>query len=398
MSVTIAVTQVSEPRAEERIARTITAVTGAAAVLLLVTSIGAIISEAPYLTPTYVYGAPLLVFGGFAVLVFVTFRLRLRDIRRAHGWYALIYLFAVVTWLPSMGSTPLPPDVNPWVLEIVTLGAVPAAIAWRASLAWIYLAVNSVLNVPIRYFAAGGVDWQAPLQYSLLTITLGGVFTALAMVAMRNAKAVDAATTILREAAARSAAASARAQEQTRLDALVHDEVMSTLFYASRGEPGLEESVKSQAEHALAQLERLRSGRDDSATPVSAGVFTARLRSVVLAASVGIDFEASGRRSAAIPAEVAAAFAEATSEAARNSLLHAPDATRSVRVQFSGDIVRVEVRDSGPGFDPREVDPHRLGIQVSIRGRMATLAGGRATVHSATSAGTTVTLEWIGDE
>lgn len=383
-----------EPRAEQRIARTITAVSGAAAALLFALAIGPMIAATPYLALSYAIGAPILIFGGFGALVVVTFRLRLAAIRRVHGWYAVLFLLVVLSWLPAMGPEPLPESLSPWVLEIVTLGAVPAVIAWRAYYAWAYLLVNSIIVAPIRYFAAGQVDWAVPLQYSLLTLTLGGIFTALAMIAVHNAKAVDAATTMVREAAARSAAASARAQEQTRLDALVHDEVMSTLYYASRGDAGLDDSVRSQARHALAQLERLRSGRDDTATPVSPGLLTTRLRSLVLAASTAIEFEQTGERDDPIPAPVAAAFAEAIAEAARNSIAHAPNAQRAVTVHFAEQLVRVEVRDNGPGFDPRAVSPHRLGIQVSIRGRMATLAGGSAVVDSAPRRGTVVTLEW----
>lgn len=386
----------TEPRAEERIARTITAVSASASVLLLVTSLGGIFAAAPYLSPSYAIGAPLLVFGGFVGLAAVTFVVGLPQIKRAQGWFAIVYLVAVLTWLPSLVSTPLPAGLNPWVLEIVTLGAVPAAVAWRPAVAWLYLLTNAALNIPIRYYTAGATDWTPPLQYALLTLTLGGIFTALAIAAMHNARAVDAAATTLREAAARSAAAAARTQEQNRLDALVHDEVMSTLFYASQGDPVLEASVRTQAQHALAQLERLRSGRDDSLTPVPAGAFAARLRSVVLAASAAIEFEVIGGREAPIPASVAAAFAEATSEATRNSMLHAPDAARAVDVQFRDSQVRVQVRDTGPGFEVREVDPHRLGIQVSIRARMATLPGGLAVVESSPARGTTITLDWSG--
>jgi signal transduction histidine kinase len=385
---------ITEPRAEERVARTITAVTGVAAVLLLITSLGPMLSSAHHLNPLYAIGAPVFIFGGYAALVAATFLLPLPDIRRAQAAFAVLFLFVVLTWLPAIQDSPEPGHLNPWVLEIVTLGAVPAAIAWPAAVAWGYLVLNSIIQAPIRYFTEGQADWTSPLQYSLLTLTLGGIFTALAMIAMQNAKAVDAATAILRDAAARSAAASARAQEQTRLDALVHDEVMSTLYYASRGEAELDDSVRNQAKHALAQLERLRSGRDDSREPVPPALLAARLRSLVLAASTSIDFESTGIRLDPIPPEVAAAFAEATSEAARNSLIHAPNAARKVLLHCDDHFVRVEVWDDGPGFDPRDVNPHRLGIQVSIRGRMATLRGGSALVDSAPGRGTTVMLGW----
>ncbi len=382
------------PRAEVRVARTITVVLLAAAFFLGGISVSAMYAVHPFLQPWYNPVAVALVFGGVALLAVVTFRSRLRVIRVAHGTYAVVFLITQLAWVPSQ-TAPLPDHLNPWILEMSAIGAVPAAVAWRPALAWAYLIVCSAIVAPVRFVANGGTDWVAPLEYSLLTITLAGLFTALATVAMRNAATVDAGTAELRETAARSAAAGAVALEQVRLDALVHDEVMSTLYFASRGDPTLDESVRRQAAGALAQLERLRGAHQERQSGVTAGEFVSRIRSVVLAASPGISFASYGTRPDPVPADVADAFAEATSEAARNSLAHATGATqREVVVEFSPAHIRVVVADDGRGFDLRDVPPHRLGISVSIRGRLTTLPGGNADVTSSAGSGTVVTLDW----
>lgn len=384
----------SGPQAEERVARTITVVTAAAALLLGGTAIGGMIEALPYLQRWYTPVAAGAIFGGLGIVAVVTFLVPMRGIRIAHGLYAIVFVLVQLAWLPALGHA-TPASVNPWVLEMATLGTVPAIIAWRAWIAWSYLLLNAVIVGVVRYVSNGGTDLSVPLQYAVLTVTLAVLFTALASVALRNAATVDAATAELRETAARSAAATARAREQARLDALVHDEVMSTLYFASRDDGSLLPSIRSQAADAIAQLEALRLGRPERSGDVDASTFVSRIRSVVLDSSLGIDFSQHGSRGAAIPGAVAEAFAEATAEATRNSLTHARDARhRAVTVVLSDSSVEVIVQDDGRGFDPRDVAPHRLGIPVSIRGRLAALPGGRATVSSRPGNGTVVALGW----
>lgn len=382
------------PTAEERVARIITVVTAIGLLFLGFISLGSIFQASDFLTPPYTLVAVCLVFGGYGVLVAVTFASDMRLIRIAHAVYAIGFLAVQLAVIPALGAEPLPQGLNPWMLEMPAIGATCAAIAWSRTGAWVYLFVISALEAPLRWLAHGRMAWDIPLQYAVLTLILAGLFTALAIAAMRNAAAVDSAAELLRNAAERSAAASARAQEQARLDALVHDEVMNTLYYASRGDPALEAPVRRQAAAALAELEMLRDGRAELAGAVTTSEFVSRIRSVVLAASIDIAFSTLGERDEDVPGPVAAAFAEATSEAVRNSLTHAPDATRSTVVRLSAERITVGISDDGPGFDARDVAPHRLGILVSIRGRLAAVAGGEATVESDRGRGTTVTLSW----
>ena len=63
-------------------------------------------------------------------------------------------------------------------------------------------------------------------------------------------------------------------------------------------------------------------------------------------------------------------------------------------IRLTGYGVTVTVRDEGAGFEPGAVDPYRLGLRVSIRGRLAAVRGGSARVTSTPGRGTTVTLDW----
>lgn len=387
------------PRAAARVARTIAVVAGVATLVFLGLEVGPIIDAAPYLNPVYAGVSALLVFGIPPSIALLSPILDLGAIKRALGVYAVVFLLVVVLWVPAMTSPSLPPGLMPWPLGVTALATVPAAIAWRPPLAWVYLAVNSALFAPVEFFAAGGRDLTRPLQDALFTVIFTAIFTALALVAMRSGYTLDTATEEARAVAARAATAAARERERARLDALVHDNVMATLLYASQG-GDLDATVQRQARRAIAQLEELRGTAGRLSLPVATEAFVVHIRSVTLDASPDLAFEVVGTRSGRIPRDVAAALAEAATEAVRNSVSHARavpgrSLDRSVRISLDEGGVLITVQDNGQGFDPRTVPAPRLGIVVSIRGRMATLAGGSASVESRRGEGTVVTLVWV---
>ncbi|WP_280480505.1 ATP-binding protein [Nocardia cyriacigeorgica] len=178
--------------------------------------------------------------------------------------------------------------------------------------------------------------------------------------------------------------------------------MLSTLLDASRG--GTESPVlRRQAERTLEQLDESRAGSGDP-DHLDAQSAIGFLRSAVHEVNPGIEFTA--RRTAGfddlrLPVTAASTIAAALAEAARNSLRHAtvPDreVRRSVTVTVSAGGIRTEMRDDGAGFDQNRVPVDRLGISVSILGRMRQLAGGAAFVESQPGEGTTVTLVWGGD-
>ncbi|WP_425269602.1 ATP-binding protein [Gordonia alkanivorans] len=106
------------------------------------------------------------------------------------------------------------------------------------------------------------------------------------------------------------------------------------------------------------------------------------------------DRDAGGER-LEYPVEVVDAVVEAMSEALRNVVRHAgPDVESAVIVQLAADALSMAVVDNGNGFDPDSVGPGRVGIAVSIRGRMSRLPGGHAQVNSRPRRGTTVEIGW----
>jgi hypothetical protein len=383
------------PEAETRVLRVVLVVLGIGAGVFLLLTLGPLIADAAYFNPAWSIATAIVVFAVPPVLAAHSFVLSARALRRLLGGYAIAFTLAVALGPFMMSVRPMPLEEQPWPLTVTALGTTAAALAWRPWLAWSHLVLNCALIVPVRYVTAGGVDLALPLRDAFFTLSFVAIFTALALVALGSGRALDSAAETARMTAARSAATEAREREQARLDALVHDEVIATLYYASLGRPEVAASVRTQAARAVAQLARLREPDEGEGDSVPIAIFVSRMRSVVSGQDETIRLRVHATGTGTVPPEVAAAFAEATSEAVRNSLEHATraDTARSVVLAIEPHRITVEIRDSGPGFDPGQVPGHRLGIAVSIRGRLAAI-GGVARVQSRPQGGTTVSLQW----
>ncbi|MCY7411758.1 MAG: ATP-binding protein [Salinibacterium sp.] len=385
-------------RAETQVVRVITAVFGVAAVVFLALAVGPIVQQSRYLSPLSLGMMIAVVFATPVVIAVASPLLTLSALRVAHGTYFVAYSAVLVAWVPALTEYPMPIETSPWPLGVLALGTVPAALTWRPTIAWTLLVLSSALLGVVRYFAAGRVNIDIPIQDAIYSVAFSGIFTALAMVALRSARALDRITTIERATAARVASTAARLREQSRLDALVHDEVMSALYYASKGGSELDATVRAQAARALSQVSSIETDAAASSAPGSMDDFSIRLRSTVASLDDSVRYSITGARAASIPADVVAAFVEATSEAVRNSLIHAQsgprDVQRSVQLALSEATVTVRIVDDGIGFEPTAVPPQRLGILLSIRHRLSLVDGGSAKVESALGRGTAVTLTW----
>lgn len=380
--------------AETRVLRVIVFVLGIASVVFFLLAIGMIAAQVPYLQPWWTPVAVSVIFGIPPLLAVTARWLSLRALRVLLGAYAIGFTLAVASFIPAMIVHPMPIALSPWPLSVTGLAPVAAALVWRPTAAWICLVVNVALTIPVRDLAFDHGNFTIALQTGFFSLAFTAIFTALALVSMRNARAVDAAATTATIAAASSSSARARLSERARLDALVHDEILVTLFYATVGTPELDSAVARQATKALAQLEAV--GAVEIAA--TAQEFTNRLRSATLALSGGVSFRVEGERQGDVPAAVASAFVEAAGEAVRNCIEHASvDGTPQpveVVLSLAEHSVHAEITDEGTGFNPRLVAAHRLGIRVSIEGRLAVVPGCKAEVRSRPGHGTTVVLHW----
>ncbi|WP_327119586.1 ATP-binding protein [Nocardia sp. NBC_01730] len=342
-----------------------------------------------------------LAFGLFPVLAVVSVGMSCRAIQYVAGLAAVSFVAAMAV-VPFAYSRPEAEGASVWLYRVLALGVLAAVLAWRPPLAIAYLLVSAALGALANLFVLRETTALSLLGDFARAAGLSALFLWCAIHARVAADRVDRESAIESSRAAVVAGAAARERERARFAALIHDAVLSTLLDASRG--GTESPVlRRQAEQTLEQLDACRVGEvePDRLDAQSAIGF---LRSAVHEVNPGIRFTArrwAGFDDLHLPVEAASTIAAALAEAARNSLRHATfegrEVRRTVTVTISAGGIRVVFRDDGTGFDLSEVPADRLGISVSILGRMRRLAGGAGFVESQPGEGTTVTLVWGGD-
>ena len=253
------------------------------------------------------------------------------------------------------------------------------------------------------YPAQDGLRLPAEEVMIYLVSSLGNM--ALLTWLLRQAQALDEATTRQRALLIRLRTDASRARARRRADNFIHDRILSVLkvIPTESTEPA---QLRAGAREALADLDTAAAEPDESSVrssepdaPIRSSellaALTRRLRAiggddVVISDSITKDLN--------LPQEVARALVDAAAEALRNSLTHAagPDRgpiVRTASLRSDADGVTITVSDDGRGFDPEHTRTSRYGVSGSIIARMRD-AQGQARIDSSPGAGTTVTLSW----
>lgn len=182
-----------------------------------------------------------------------------------------------------------------------------------------------------------------------------------------------------------------RSEERSEMAAHLHDSVLQTLTLIQRhaDAPGRARML------ARRQERELRAWLFDDRAPVdgAAASLVAALEQIVTEVEdqheVAVDLVLVG--DAPVDRSIDS-FVSALREATNNAARHSGAPEVSLYVEVEPERITAFVRDRGAGFDPRAVEPGRLGISGSIVGRMQRL-GGKAEVHSTVGEGTEVALE-----
>ena len=277
-----------------------------------------------------------------------------------------------------------------WILDFAGLVGV-TLVLWRpVGVAIAALAMSKLLGSAVAVIRVADADVWSAVEEGLFGIVFTTVFILLVNQVLRLIAELDASRSATEKMIARDVAN----VELARVDALIHDHVLSTFVAVSadRHDP----RVADQARAALEALDSVVDDGDES-VEIDAVEVIARLRAVL--AGVDGDLAVTVETSAdatASPVGVIAALAEAAAEAARNSIAHAgPNAQRAVFIGIGADLVQVVVTDDGEGFDPEVIPSDRLGVALSIRHRVGTLPGGDAVIISSPGGGCTVRLRWV---
>ncbi len=326
--------------------------------------------------------------------------LPLRVLRSTWGTLPVVYVLLLASWAATRTAPLGGTGSTPWLWELDPVVVSLGVLAWRWQVAVVFSQV-SALSVPVGLWVVTGT---VPREVVLRTLLhLGNVAIVAIFIAIRHRLTeltrLELATALQ---ARRLARARAGELEQVRLATVVHDEVLSTLTLAARSRGPLSPELVAHARRALVSV-AAHAGPDPCGVgagvpvPVADLVDLLRVRAVGAGAEVSVECVGAP---ADLPRDIVDMLVAAYEEVLRNSVRHAAggDPRRSVRrevlVRAEGAGVTVRVVDDGVGFDPQAVPPARVGLRLSVHGRVSAVPGATADVVSAPGRGTRVELGW----
>ncbi len=320
-----------------------------------------------------------------------------RGVRVAAGAFAFIYIAALALWpIATAGTVPSSTD-EPWIWYLVNIATLAAVLAFPLPLQIVMTVLAPVLFGLVRLIQEGfALDfWFAIALDVSFSLILGGVILTLGWVFRSVAANVDETRARAVTSYAQAAAADAAEQERVAVAALMHDSVLAALIAAERAETPREHALAVvMARDALTRLANTEQDAEEgSDEPVSAGAVADQIE--LAARELGAELVVTRSFESgppAIPGRIARALALAATQGVANALEHAGGDGLAVTVEAGDHSLRIEVKDSGQGFDLEGVPGDRLGIRASIIARVAAI-GGEADIDSG-DLGTTVRLAW----
>jgi signal transduction histidine kinase len=309
---------------------------------------------------------------------------------------AILSLVLLASWPLHFDFTqPLPASFQPWIWWTLGISAVAAGTTFRFSVGVGYLILVSVAWPLLKtsWFAGSG-ELLVALQDALHLFIFAAILIAMVLALRWEAGKTDSANQRAISSAVESARLAAIELERSRLDALVHDSVLTSLLVASKAETPEQKALAAKsARDAIVRLEQAQSEDFSSGDTTLASFFTAlesRIRQNAPEFEVSLD----RLNDLPVPSEIAQALTEATLQAVDNSLKHAGNVTqRIVRLRGHKAGLKIVISDDGRGFRPSQVPKDRLGISSSIIARVQNI-GGRVFINSNRGQGTQVVIEW----
>lgn len=329
-------------------------------------------------------------------------------IGRGVRFFAAVNAFAfpvvLLLWPFATAGVPVTSPTEPWIWYLVNVATVSAVLAFPLPVQLLWAIVVPLMFGVVRFLQAGpaieDIWFTVALDVSFAFI-LGSVLVTLGWVFRSVAANVDETRALAVASYAQAAAADAAEKERVAVAALMHDSVLAALIAVERAHTPRERALAAtMAREALTRLANtehgVEEGTDDprDASAIVADIEQgARELGLDLVVSRDLDPAAGG-----IPGRVARALSLAAMQAITNAVQHADAAGLAVSVSATAQptVLRIAVRDTGPGFDPENVPDDRLGLRGSVVARVAAV-GGTADIVSG-PAGTTVRLEWSGED
>lgn len=321
-------------------------------------------------------------------------------VRTASLAFAVLYALALVAW-PLIVDDPAALDGSaPWLYYLCTVATTAAVVAVRPIWAAAYTMVVPAVYGVVRYLPAGGE--AGPLLAvldAMYAVVLGVVVLVIVTMLRQAAESVDSAQEAALERYDVAARLHANEIERVKVDALVHDSVLTTLLSAAAATtPDQEQLAARMARDAVQRLDEAGVTGPRALDRVALPVLVRRLRAALTTFSTPFTVRVVNAGGVELPVEAMEALYTATVQAMVNSLQHADEPGLSTRRELRIRGVRaggcvIEISDNGRGFAIDRVPAERLGLRVSIEERMAN-AGGVARIESRIGHGTTVTVAW----
>jgi signal transduction histidine kinase len=309
---------------------------------------------------------------------------------------AIVALALITTWPLHFDLTQATPaSFQPWIWWPLGIAAIAAGTTFRFGIGAIYLFFLTI-SWPILKVSGYGGSGQLlqGVQEALHLFVFSAVLIAMVLALRWEAGKTDAANQEAIASAVESARVDAAEIERSRLDALVHDSVLTTLLVAANAETEQQRSLAAKsAKDAIARLRTARSEELES-TQLTLASFLHALELRIKESSPEFQVTIARLSDLPISSQTAEALTEATLQAVDNSLKHASYATeRIVRLKGQESGLKIVVSDNGKGFRPSQVPKDRIGIASSIVARVANV-GGRVFINSSPGSGTDVVIEW----
>ena len=321
-------------------------------------------------------------------------------VRSAALIFAVLYAGAILAWPLIVVDLTVVANNPPWLYYLCTVATTAAVVALPTPWAIAYTVLVPAMYGVVRLTpAGGGVTLDLAILDALYALILGAVVLIIVTMLRNAARAVDIAQEAALERYESAVRLHASELERGKVDALVHDSVLTTLLAAAAANSPDEQALASRmARDAMRRLDEAGADWPQADDRVGLPHLVRRIRAALATFAVAFTVRVVNTGGVEIPVEAADALSTAAVQAMVNSMQHAGGdghvVRREVRVRGirTGGCV-IEVADTGTGFDLDQVPIERLGVRVSIIERMAN-AGGSARIESGDGHGTTVTLVW----
>ena len=305
-------------------------------------------------------------------------------------------LVALVSWPLHYDASQVFPEIfKPWIWWLLGISAIAAGISFRFWLGITYIFTVSVGWIIIRISPSGGSgELVLAVQDSVHLLILASIGTTMTAAVRWQAAKTDFANQNLIATGVKIAQGQAMDIERSRLDALVHDSVLTTLLVASKAHTPEEVSLARSS--AIESMRKLDSGttKDDSVSSITQVSFFESLRKKLQKVYPEFEVALSQTNDSELPEFVSEALTEAVLQAVDNSAKHGGGASkRTVLLHGQGKGLKIVISDNGHGFRPSKIPKNRLGIRLSIIERVKSV-GGRVFLRSEPGKGADVVLEW----